>query len=175
MRREDDKPWYRQFWPWFIIALPAASVVGGLSTVWIAMQTTDSLVIQSDDGVQAAAARGIVAESEARRLELGARFEIDVETGAIRVVLDRGRRDALPAQLHLEMTHPAFADSDLEIALNRAMNDADDNPVYAGHVATVPKGKRYLVLRNGNAWRLSAIWRGESELSLPQADGDGGS
>lgn len=174
MRQEDDKPWYRQFWPWFIIALPAASVVGGLTTVWIAMQTKDSLVMHSDDGVQAAAARGIVAESEARRLELGARFEIDIETGAIRIVLDRGRRDALPAQLLLEMTHPAFADSDLEIALNRAMNDADDNPVYAGHVTTVPKGKRYLVLRNGDAWRLSAVWRGESVLSLPQADGDGG-
>ena len=52
MEREDTKPWYRQFWPWFIIALPASAVVAGLTTVWIAMQTTDSLVVQSDDGVR---------------------------------------------------------------------------------------------------------------------------
>ena len=30
-------PWYRQFWPWFVIALPASAVIAGLTTVWIAV------------------------------------------------------------------------------------------------------------------------------------------
>jgi hypothetical protein len=37
-------PWYRQFWPWFLIALPASSVVAGLTTVWISLQDRDGLV-----------------------------------------------------------------------------------------------------------------------------------
>ena len=62
MEREDTKPWYRQFWPWFIIALPASSVVAGITTFWIAMQTTDSLVVQAEDGVRSATDRQLSAE-----------------------------------------------------------------------------------------------------------------
>ncbi len=33
----DTQPWFRQFWPWFIIALPAAAVIAGFTTLWIAI------------------------------------------------------------------------------------------------------------------------------------------
>lgn len=42
--RRDDKPWYRQFWPWFIISLPAISVIASLTTLWIAISHPDSTV-----------------------------------------------------------------------------------------------------------------------------------
>ena len=35
--RLDDLPWYRQFWPWFVIALPATAVMACLVTIWIAV------------------------------------------------------------------------------------------------------------------------------------------
>ena len=44
-----DKPWYRQFWPWFIIALPASAVVAGLLTLWIAISNPDYLVIDDQE------------------------------------------------------------------------------------------------------------------------------
>jgi len=44
-----DTPWYRQFWPWFIIALPASAVAAGLLTLWIAMSNPDHLVIDEDE------------------------------------------------------------------------------------------------------------------------------
>ena len=53
----DTKPWYRQFWPWFIIALPASAVVASLYTVSLAVRTTDSLVVTSDDGMDVVASR----------------------------------------------------------------------------------------------------------------------
>ena len=45
MKREDTQPWYRQFWPWFLIALPATAVVASLYTVWLAASNPDTLVV----------------------------------------------------------------------------------------------------------------------------------
>lgn len=42
-------PWYRQFWPWFIIALPAAAVAGSLFTLWLAVSNPDHLVVDRDE------------------------------------------------------------------------------------------------------------------------------
>ena len=39
------KPWYKQFWPWFVISLPASAVVAGIITVFIAFDNADSLVV----------------------------------------------------------------------------------------------------------------------------------
>ncbi|MDX2349593.1 MAG: FixH family protein, partial [Porticoccus sp.] len=40
----DTKPWYRQFWPWFLMALPGSVVIAGLTTVYIAFNGADTLV-----------------------------------------------------------------------------------------------------------------------------------
>jgi len=44
-----DTPWYRQFWPWFIIALPASVVVASFVTLWLAISNPDHLVIEDDE------------------------------------------------------------------------------------------------------------------------------
>lgn len=168
--REDIEPWYRQFWPWFIIALLSFSVIAGLSTVWISLQTTDSLVLQSDEGIQIVAARRISAERLANELNLAALLEINVDTGAISAAMRSGALDAVPAMLELEFTHPAFANRDQRITLHRALPDADGNPVWSGHFVTVPDGRWYVTLRSGDAWRLSGEWRGETALTLRPAD-----
>ena len=72
MNDQDAKPWYRQFWPWFIIALPASAVVASLYTVSLALRTTDSLVVTSDDGMDVVAARHLAAERVAAERGLNA-------------------------------------------------------------------------------------------------------
>ena len=47
--QQDSKPWYRHFWVWFIIALPAAAVAAGLFTLWLAASNPDSLVISEEE------------------------------------------------------------------------------------------------------------------------------
>jgi len=41
MTDEDIQPWYRHFWPWFIIALLGASVSASLYTVYLATSTAE--------------------------------------------------------------------------------------------------------------------------------------
>ena len=43
----DTEPWYRQFWPWFLIAIPAAAVVGGIVTIILAVQTAEPVLSET--------------------------------------------------------------------------------------------------------------------------------
>ena len=40
----DTRPWYRQFWPWFLIALPAISVVASFVSLALAIRNADEVV-----------------------------------------------------------------------------------------------------------------------------------
>ena len=166
MKREDTKPWYRQFWPWFIIALPAAAVVAGLTTLWISLQTTDSLILTSEDGVRKEADRRVAAQRLASELGLAALVDINRGTGTVAAVIPAGTLNDVPAILEFELSHPAFADRDVAITLNRAQPDAEGNLVWVGHFVNVPDGRHYAVLRAGTDWRLTAEWRGEASLAL---------
>lgn len=45
----DIRPWFREPWVWFIIALPAAAVVGCSITIWLAITRPDFVIV--DDGL----------------------------------------------------------------------------------------------------------------------------
>lgn len=45
----DDLPWYRQFWPWFIIALPASAVIASFISLWLAISHPDQLVVSDEE------------------------------------------------------------------------------------------------------------------------------
>jgi hypothetical protein len=166
VQNEDTKPWYRQFWPWFIIALPAAAVIAGLATLWISLQTTDSLILRSDDGIRKEADRRVAAQRFAAELGLAALVDIDLETGSVTAVIDAGKLYDVPTTLDFELSHPAFADRDVAITLHKAQPDEQGNPVWVGHLVSVPDGRHYAVLRAGTDWRLTAEWRGEASLAL---------
>ena len=39
------RPWYREPWPWVLIAIPALAVVGSAVTLWLALRHPDTLVL----------------------------------------------------------------------------------------------------------------------------------
>ena len=38
------KPWYRHVWPWLLIVPPAAAVIGGSITLYLAVTRPDTLI-----------------------------------------------------------------------------------------------------------------------------------
>ncbi|RPI42555.1 MAG: hypothetical protein EHM59_17550, partial [Betaproteobacteria bacterium] len=40
------KPWYREPWPWLLMAAPAAAVLAGAVTLALAIQSYDGLVAE---------------------------------------------------------------------------------------------------------------------------------
>lgn len=173
----DTKPWYRQFWPWFIIALPASAVIASLYTVSLAVRTTDSLVVTSDDGMDVVASRHRAAERFAARHGIRATLTIDLESGAIGAKLSADTPVEWPKTLQLLFSHPAFADRDQPVTLTAAMPDSDGTPAWSGHFVDLPEGRWYVVLADGDTWRLSDSWSGAAVVHLEPAgaadDGEG--
>ena len=48
------KPWYKQFWPWFLITPPLTAVIGGIITIWLAVNNDAELVTNNyyQDGLE---------------------------------------------------------------------------------------------------------------------------
>ena len=74
-----------------------------------------------------------------------------------------------PKTLELLFSHPAFANRDQVITMTAAMPDSDGAPVWSGHFVDVPDGRWYVVLADGDTWRLSSTWSGATVLHLERA------
>lgn len=46
MTDKQTKPWYRYPWPWVAIAIPAAAVIMGMTTLYLALTNPDYLVVE---------------------------------------------------------------------------------------------------------------------------------
>lgn len=132
---EDNVPWYRQPWPWFLISLPATAVVAGLATYFIAARGFDGPVV-ADYYKQGLAINEEIGRSElARRLEVEAKIGFDGLAAGERVRVELTSAQPLPPELALRvrLVHPGKRDADRLAILARA-DVAPDNrsAVYVG-------------------------------------------
>lgn len=44
-----SRPWYREPWPWVLIALPLTAVIASAVTFWLAVSHPDYLVIEAPE------------------------------------------------------------------------------------------------------------------------------
>lgn len=154
--REDTLPWYKQFWPWFLISLPLSVVIAALVTINIAIDSDDGLV--SDDYYKEGLAIHKDADSAAKATALGiaGTLSYDSETGAVGLVLDKALQGAA-SSLSLRVTHPTLPDQDQSVQLTPL-----DGMRFAGRVQLLGPANWKLQLRPADA-----SWRIEGRLALP--------
>ncbi len=170
---EAVRPWYRQFWPWFIIGLPACAVIAGITTLIIAASGNDSLVVADYNRIEELTAQTEARNAGAAALGLVARLSMSDESPRVEVsVTALARPDVRwhPDRLRLNLGHPTRQSADQSVLLERTGPD-----LYAGRLNEAPAGRRYIELLPETAeddllpaWRLSGEWtpgRGEQELS----------
>jgi hypothetical protein len=155
--REDTKPWYKQFWPWFLISLPGAVVVASMVTIYIAVETKDGLV--QDDyykkglGIHKDAAK----TATAKDLNVQARLAYHADAGEVVVFLNEAAVGNLP-KLKLVAFHPTRDKQDQLIELERA-----DDGSYRGAIAQLgPANWKLSIEPPGGQWRISG------RLAVPQ-------
>ena len=145
-----SKPWYREPWPWFLISLPATAVIAGLSTVWIAYQSADGLVVGDYYKAGLAINQTLARDEAARALALTATLQR--EDGALALALT-GRLQAYPDQLSLTLAHPTRQGMDQTLMLSHAGGGHYRTPM-----PTLPAGKWHAQLADtASTWRLSGV------------------
>jgi hypothetical protein len=144
-----DKPWYQQFWPWFLISLPAAAVIAGISTVFIAMSGKDSIVVDDYYKKGLAINRVIEEQEMAASMGLSANAKYTSDTGelALTVKSDSAFKEKT---LGLKLVHPTLADLDRHVLLHR-----DAQGVFKASLKGLHTGRWRVILEPGDKrWRL---------------------
>ena len=163
-RAANDKPhepWYRQGWPWFLIAFPATAVVAGIATLVIAIQTFDGMVVDDYYKEGRAIVQTIGRVEHAR--ELGLRAGIKVRSESIHIELSASDAASLPARLRLMVAHPTRGGLDQELLVTGSAG------VYETPLAPLGTGRWLFVLEDeARSWRMdgTAFLPAEMEITI---------
>jgi hypothetical protein len=144
MASTDTRPWYREPWPWLLMAAPAAAVLAGAVTLWLAVRTSDGLV--AEDYYK----RGLAINQDLRREQaaraLGIEASVALQGSRLRVRLT----GHAPAALRAHLAHATRAGHDLQLTLARAPSGE-----YEAALPPLPAGRWQIVLEDpGREWRI---------------------
>lgn len=150
---EQTKPWYRQRWLLFVLAIPLCSVILSSIMVYVAVKGKDSMV--SDNYYKDGMEINQTIEQDQLARTLGLNPLISIDQGLAQIVF---QSDKLPSQpfVELNILHPTLAERDVSVKLL---------PTENGYMADVPKdleGRRYIDL-----YAFDRSWRIREELILP--------
>ncbi len=144
------KPWYREFWPWFLMSLPATAVIAGITTVVIAVRSSDGMVV--GDYYKAGLAINQTLARDNAAYALGLTATVRNEDGALLLTL-AGRLPGYPEQLTLTLAHPTRAGMDQTLVLHHAGGGH-----YHASMPAMPAGKWHLQLvDSASTWRVAGI------------------
>ena len=76
-----EQPWYKQFWPWFLIAVPVITMVMGGVLLKLAISTQDSLVVDDYYKEGKAINASLAREREAKRRNITA--DVSITEGSV--------------------------------------------------------------------------------------------
>jgi len=144
------RPWYREPWPWLLMAGPAAVVLAGAATIWVAIASSDGLV--ADDYYK----RGLAINQVIHREEAAARYgvtaRIDPSPGRIRVRLEGAMLQ--PEALFAQLAHATRAGNDLRLRLAPAGAN-----VYEAALPPLSAGRWRLSIEDPRReWRVAGDW-----------------
>ncbi|MET1219592.1 MAG: FixH family protein [Glaciecola sp.] len=151
----DNKPWYKYFWPWFLICVPLTSMIFTANYVKLALSGEDSLVV--DDYYKEG--RGINARLDkierAKRLTITT--DLFITDNSVSVNFLTGAPKTGEA-LNLHFYHVTLDTKDFSVLLTR-----DANGIYRATLPNDVSGK----------WRISMtpldeVWKIQRTVQLPQ-------
>ena len=139
-----SKPWYRERWPWILISGPAAVIVAGAVTMWIAFASADGVVAGDYYKRGLAVNQDLQREKRAEQRAISA--DVTLPPGRIRVRL----AGAAPEALFGHLVHATRAGHDQRVRLAQVAPG-----VYETEMPALPAGRWRIVLEDPRReWRL---------------------
>lgn len=159
--------WYREPWPWLLMAGPASVILAGIVTVYLAVVTNDGLV--ADDYYKRGLAinQTLSRDATAQRLGYKANINLDAAAGRVTVTL-RGRAPAT-GDLVLRLAHPGRHAQDRLLPLV-----AVGEGTYMAAVPALNPGRWQVTLEDaGRTWRLigDVVLPGRTQVEIAPRDG----
>ncbi len=149
-------PWYKQFWPWFIISLPASAVIAGIITVFIAFDNADSLVV--DDYYKSGLAINTQIKQQKQAATLGYAAVLR-RMPDNRLFLKFDNSSPQNQSLTLKWIHPVQSARDFTVQLNKQQDGSFQ--VRSGHAL---EGRWYLRLSAGEEWLIKSEISSEKDI-----------
>ncbi|MDD1780725.1 FixH family protein [Enterovibrio sp. ZSDZ35] len=110
-----NKPWYKQFWPWFLIALPGTVVVASLFTFTLFSKNQVSLVAEDYYKEGKGINQDLTRLRKADELNISAFLSTEQER--VIFALDKGELTQYPT-LRVTFQHRTLANKDIEQMVN---------------------------------------------------------
>ena len=156
----DNKPWYRQVWPWLLMTPPALAVVFGIVFFIVSSRTFDGLV--ADDYYKEGLTVVDLVDKHKRAQDLGLSAHASVRADMMSVALSVAPGKelpvvALPAVLHLTIVRPTHSGLDQQVLLQKGQDG-----LYSGAFAPLTVGKWVFQIEDE-----SRTWRMEGAANLP--------
>ena len=152
------EPWYRNGWVWFIIAIPATSIVLGMVMLWISIKHADSLV--ADDYYREGRAINQRLEKDQAAADRGISIDASILAQPDGSQIIEARFTANPGVpspqlMRVRLSHPTFNERDVLITLVKSTT----GNVYRTQVPEITAGKWYVMIEDEHSeWRVRATW-----------------
>jgi hypothetical protein len=158
--RRDSTPWYKEPWPWILMAGPAIVIVAGFVTAWLAIDSNDGLV--ADDYYKQGLALNQRLQRDHYASDLGLRADVMRAGQQVRLLVAADRDAALPGALTLKLSHPTRAGQDQMVTMV-----SEGQGFYGGKLSSDISGRWYVSIEDpAGRWRLQGEWRADGEAPL---------
>ncbi len=152
----DTEPWFKQGWPWALIAIPVLTIIAGVTTFIIANDTEDTLV--QDDYYK----KGLAINSRLERFALAqsmsiiAQVDIDISSSLISIKLesDKSHQTQVSEELSINFIHPTLKTKDQNFKLNQLSKNE-----YVAEIINLEQAYWHIQIEdNTQTWLLKARW-----------------
>lgn len=125
---DDTRPWHQQFWPWFLITLPAVVVMACFYTVYLALHNPLSIVKEDYYKEGLAINQNQQLYRHAQALNIAARCLFAHEKVQCEFVSGGERLGDKP--LKLQFMHPVNSDKDFDVSLHLLRDTVDGRDIF---------------------------------------------